>query len=398
MKVYQKFILKLLHCMTMCPVSEMTDGNNDFTGGICMSEEKTIRLNFGDKECLIAPYEYPVTPEILRHYKKLELSPSEKTQMSQFVKHISSTMENEESSQSFYAVKWPDGLPNMLTPFTDGSSYMGTLLNESGKIAAQTRLMPLNPYLLIRAGFSLLALISQIFLWSVHQKLNVINQKIDEILEFLYGDKKAELLAAISFTRYAYENFSSIMEHDGQRNATIQSLQSARMTAMQDVEFYLSDLHYRVSVDKDKRFPDKISEMERMVSKAIQSSDCLDLSIQLCMTANLLEIYYSQNYDPKYLRYVENDVENYINRCEKQMIGDFNSLKTSLDTQWRRKGGRDKEDISKLIQQVEQKLAPLMNDKGDELKAKLTTALRFLDKETECCIGADGTTYLKTEN
>ena len=398
MKVYQKFILKLLHCMTMCPVSEMTDGNNDFTGGICMSEEKTIRVNFGDKECLIAPYEYPVTPEILRHYKKLELSPSEKTQMSQFVKHISSTIENRESSQSFYAVKWPDGLPNMLTPFTDGSSYMGTLLNESGKIAAQTRLMPLNPYLLIRAGFSLLALISQIFLWSVHQKLNVINQKIDEILEFLYGDKKAELLAAISFTRYAYENFSSIMEHDGQRNATIQSLQSARMTAMQDVEFYLSDLHYRVSVDKDKRFPDKISEMKRMVSKAIQSSDCLDLSIQLCMTANLLEIYYSQNYNPKYLRYVENDVESYINRCEKQMIGDFNSLKTSLDTQWRKKGGRDKEDVSKLIQQVEQKLAPLMNDKGDELKAKLTTALRFLDKETECCIGADGTTYLKTED
>ena len=35
-----------------------------------MNKEKTIRLNFGDKECLISPYEYPVTPEILRHYKK----------------------------------------------------------------------------------------------------------------------------------------------------------------------------------------------------------------------------------------------------------------------------------------------------------------------------------------
>ena len=394
----RSLLQKLFRWMTIRPTSESTDGNNDFTGGICMNEEKTIRLNFGDKECLIAPYEYPVTPEILRHYKKLELSPSEKTQMSQFVQHISSAMENEESNQSFYAVKWPDGLPNMLTPFTDGSSYMGTLLNESGKIAAQTRLMPLNPYLLIRAGFSLLALISQIFLWSVHQKLNVINQKIDEILEFLYGDKKAELLAAISFTRYAYENFSSIMEHDGQRNATIQSLQSARMTAMQDVEFYLSDLHSRVSVGKDKRFPDRVSEMGRIVSKAIQSSDCLDLSIQLCMTANLLEIYYSQNYDPKYLRYVENDVGSYISRCEKQMIGDFNALKANLETQERKKYDKEKKQVGEMIQQVEQKLAPLMNDKGDELKAKLATALRFLDKETECCIGADGTTYLKTED
>ena len=275
---------------------------------------------------------------------------------------------------------------------------MGTLLNESGKIAAQTRLMPLNPYLLIRAGFSLLALISQIFLWSVHQKLNVINQKIDEILEFLYGDKKAELLAAISFTRYAYENFSSIMEHDGQRNATIQSLQSARMTAMQDVEFYLSDLHFTVSVDKSKEFPSKTREMQRIVEKALKSSECLDLSIQLCMTTNLLEIYYSQNYDPKYLRYVENDVGNYISRFEKQMIGDFNSLKTSLDTQWRKRRDKEKEEVVALIQRVDEKLTPLMNDKGDKLKSKLAKALHSLQKETECCISADGTTYLKTED
>lgn len=51
--------------------------------------------------------------------------------------------------------------------------------------------------------------------------MTVINQKLDEILEFLHGDKKAELISAIRFTREAYENFSSIMEHGGQRNATM---------------------------------------------------------------------------------------------------------------------------------------------------------------------------------
>ena len=38
MKVHQQFIPKLLHCMTMCLASEMTDGNNDFTGGICKGD------------------------------------------------------------------------------------------------------------------------------------------------------------------------------------------------------------------------------------------------------------------------------------------------------------------------------------------------------------------------
>ena len=73
----KSLLQKLFHWMAIRPASETTDGANDFTGGICMSEEKTIRLNFGDKERLIAPYEYPVTPEILRHYQRLELSPAQ---------------------------------------------------------------------------------------------------------------------------------------------------------------------------------------------------------------------------------------------------------------------------------------------------------------------------------
>ena len=104
--------------MTMCPVSEMTDGNNDFTGGICMSEEKTIRLNFGDKECLIAPYEYKVTPEILRHYKKLELSPAEQKRMSEFVEQMSSKMEIEVSNHPYEETECCIG--------ADGTVYLKT--------------------------------------------------------------------------------------------------------------------------------------------------------------------------------------------------------------------------------------------------------------------------------
>ena len=358
-----------------------------------MNEEKMVCLNFGDKECQISPYEHPITPEFLRHYKRLELSGAQQKQMSELADQMSATMDGIGANQSYYVLRCPDGLPNILTPFTDGSDAMSTFVKAGGKIATQASVV----YSLIRIGFSLLALIEQFFLRGIHEKLNVINRKIDEILEFLYGDKKAELLSAISFTRYAYENFSSIMEHEGQRNATIQSLQKVRMTAMQDVEFYLSDLHFTVSVDKDKRFPDRVSEIERIARKSIDQSSCLDLSIQLCMTANLLEIYYSQNYDPKYLRYVENDVGSYISRCEKQMIGDFSSLKTSLDFQWSKKYGKEKEQVGQMCEQVQEKLDSLSNDKGDELKAKLAKALRSLQKATECCIGKDGNVYLKVE-
>lgn len=318
----RSLLQKLLRWITIRPASEMTDGGHDFTGGKRMGEEKMVHLNLGDKECQIFPYEHAVAPEIVPYYKKLELSPAEKAQISAMCQQIPSMIAAGSAvgalNQAYYVAKWPNGLPHMLTPFKDGSGYMGTLFNESGKIAGQARFMPLQPYSLVLAGFTLLSFITgQFFLASINQKLTVISRKIDEILEFLYGDKRAELLAAIHFTRYAYENFSSIMEHDSQRNATIQSLQAARMTAMQDVEFYLSDLYSSVHKydAKDTRFPDKVSEMKRIVSKTLNASECLDLSIQLCMTANLLEVYYSQNYDPRYLRYVENKVSDHISLC-----------------------------------------------------------------------------------
>ena len=57
-----------------------------------MSEEKMVRLNFGNKECQIFPYEHPVAPEVLRHYKKLELSPAEKAQLAALYQQIPSIM------------------------------------------------------------------------------------------------------------------------------------------------------------------------------------------------------------------------------------------------------------------------------------------------------------------
>ena len=48
-----------------------------------------------------------------------------------------------------------------------------------------------------------------------------MNQSIDEILEFLYGDKRAELISEVGFVKAAYQNYSSIMQHEQQRFAII---------------------------------------------------------------------------------------------------------------------------------------------------------------------------------
>lgn len=82
----------------------------------------------------------------------------------------------------------------------------------------------------------------QHFLTEINGKLNMMRSSLDKILESLYGDKQAEPLSEISFTRFAYEDYGSIMEHEQQRLLTIVSLQSIRKAAMKDIEFYLADL------------------------------------------------------------------------------------------------------------------------------------------------------------
>ena len=54
-------------------------------------------------------------------------------------------------------------------------------------------------------------------------------------------------MAEMSFIKYAYENYSSIMSHEEQRIATITSLQEAKKVAMKDIEFCINDLEMTVS-------------------------------------------------------------------------------------------------------------------------------------------------------
>ena len=142
---------------------------------------------------------------------------------------------------------------------------------------------------------------------------------IDKILEFLYGDKKAELMAEVSFVKYAYQNFSSIMKFDVQRIATIGSLQSAKKVAMKDIEFYMSDLE---STANSKGSGDIVS----LVNRAFQIKESLELSMQLYGMSSILETYYAQNRELVYLEHIEAEVISYIDKCEKRMLSSFSIL------------------------------------------------------------------------
>ena len=344
--------------------------------------EKVIHFDFGDKKCEILPFESPMPPDMMPQYVKMPISESNKGQISALYQQIPALMTANALKDAYYVIKWPDGLPHKLIPFADGLGLMGIVRGERGQFGGVVRLQPLDTQALVLEAFTVMSIVtSQYFLTEINQKLSKISLTIDKILAFLHGDKKAELLSENNFVKYAHDNF----EHSEQRAATIHSIQEARKTAIQDVEFYLGDLHSAVH--------EKITDEESVVDKAFQIRQCLDLSIQLYMTANLLEVYYSQNYDPVYLEYVKTDVGSYIDKYEKQLIADFNALKMVL-LQKQAKLGK-KAVIATLIKKVTSVLDCLMNGEGNKLKAKLNDGLNEAENEVEYCIAPDGAVYLK---
>ena len=92
---------------------------------------------------------------------------------------------------------------------------------------------------------------------------------------------------------------------------------------MKDIEFYLSDLSSTVSA-KDQ------NDILTTVEKSSQIKDCLELSTQLYVMSNLLEVFFSQNYDESFLRYIEDEVVSYINKCDKRMLTSFSMLQQAL--------------------------------------------------------------------
>lgn len=319
-------------------------------------------------------------------FKKLELGSAHKIHISAFAQNIlpivaTGTMANA------YVVKFPEGLPHTLTVLKQGG--VGSMIRENGKFVGSASFYSMSAQAAIMGTFTAMSVASgQYFLAQINNEMRMMNMKLDEILEFLYGDKKAELMAEMSFIRYAYENYSSIILHEQQRIATITSLQGAKKVAMKDIEFYICDLESAIS-NKTKDY----AELESKTKKAFQIKDSLELSQQLFVMSSLLEVYYAQNQDIEYLNGVEKDILTYIDKCDKRMLSSFSSLKGIICGYKARP--MEKVDKSACECQVGNVVDSLNKGEESDMRESVRGALRASARRAEYYFNKNGEVYLK---
>ena len=319
-------------------------------------------------------------------FQKLELTSSQKIQMGGFIQQLPAIVATEALS-GMYMVQFPNGIPNTLTPLKQGG-FGSMVKGENGKFAGSASLYPVETCTAILGAFNAMSIVSgQYFLAQINNELNTMNQNIDKILQFLYGDKKAELMAEVSFVKSAYQNYSSIMEHEQQRMATIFSLQEAKKVAMKDIEFYMSDLD---SIVNTKKGSDILSRAE----KVFQIRDCLELSMQLYSMSSLLEIYYSQNYDMNYISNVEEESVIYISKCEKRMLSSFSGFLNHIQNF--KEGALKKIDKPALEKKVKLVVNQLNEGTESEMVKSIRSVIHAFEAKAEYYVNGNGDLYLKT--
>ena len=332
----------------------------------------------------------PISSINTNELSKLELSSTDKAAIVSMVRQF---MQNipDESQQKYYKVSFPEGLPNTLSVTKNGD--LSTIIRDpkTGKIVGHATLQEATSVAQVSNAFALMAAATnQYYLTEINDKLEVISQKLDHILEFLYGDKKAELLAEISFSKYAYENYSSISRYEPQVIATINSLQDGRKVAIKDIEFYIADLNYIANADY--RIP---GELDKNVERALQICRSIEMSTQLYTMNCLLEVYYSQNANLAYIEYLKNDIVAYIEKCDKRMLQDLSRLGHMLENDIKNplmiatKGPK-----AKMLKEINNIMDGLQSKKIGEKQKELLNALEAVTRKAEYVLSDSGEVYL----
>ena len=291
-----------------------------------------------------------------------------------------------------YVVRFPEGLPHTLTTLKQGG-FSTVVRGDKGKIVGSASLYPVVEQALVLGVFTAMSVASgQYFLARINNELKVINQKLDDILAFLYGDKRVELLSEVTFAKYAHQNYRAIMGCEHQKIATITSLQEAKKVAIKDIEFYLNDLNVKTNLRKN------ISQEEKdaLANELFQMKSSLELSMQLYVMSTLLEIYYAQNFDTEYLTFLEEDIASFIEKCNNYMLSSFAKLEgtfagdKSLFARFAPKG-----DKSPNEQKIGNLIDELKNSDGLVTRKTIQSAFLKMKQGSTYYFSTDGNVYVE---
>lgn len=231
--------------------------------------------------------------------------------LSNAIHHV---LNGDKAVSGIYRVTIPNG--GTLAKFKDGSAYLGSVLDEAGKVGGgQARLNPLvcDPTTMFMA----------VALVSVEKKLDTIQETQQEILEFLKQKEKSNLQANMSFlssilSDYKY-NWNNAQYISGSHIKVLDIKQSSEQSIVFARNQIKSRMHKKQLIYSE-------NDVKKIINKVSSEFSDYRLALYTFAMSSFAEVMLLQNYDHAYLDKVINNLENFSNEYRELYIKAFDKL------------------------------------------------------------------------
>ena len=157
------------------------------TQNSCQALELMRQSGYFDME----PCEKALDLEDAAKFTRLDIVPAQQMQISALMQSVPLAAAAGTLSNT-YSVTFPEGLPHTLTKLKQGG-WGSMLRGADGKIAGSASFYQMSAQAAMLGAFTAMSVATgQYFMAQIHRELKMISLKMDKILEFLYGEKKAE--------------------------------------------------------------------------------------------------------------------------------------------------------------------------------------------------------------
>lgn len=363
-------------------------------GGINMSEQNSENNHKETQAFLqdlqerhgfrITPCQSDLELDDKEGFEMLKLTSEQKMQISELLQYVPAVAATGAMAGA-YTVSFPQGLPHTLMKLKQGG-FGSQIVDMAGKkgILGSASFYPMVAQATVYGVFTAMSIATgQFFLVQINKELRMINQKLDEILKYLYEEKKAELLSEVFFIKYACDNYDSIMSDEAQRMATISSIQQAKKIAMKDIEFYIKYLESKIESNAKQKFDTLVKLKDEEI---IPNADNLEMSLQLYCMSSIMEVYYARNFENTYVEYVENNINDYVDYCSKNERSFFDKMDGYFKSKVQKNQKQELPDLSDQKKRI---------DDSENYMKKMSAILKSTNKSAEYYIKKDGSIYYK---
>lgn len=255
-----------------------------------------------------------------------------------------------QSSSGLFRIQYPNGVAGYLS--RHGNGYLSSLHDfDTGKIIDHATYVPVEKSFTLFKTFQALSIItSQYYLHEINQQLSEIQNKLDRVLDFLYDDKSCEIYSYAKTVFGIYTNYSVIMKSETHRSSSLVLVQSAKIVAEKNIQFYYRDMNRIVSSLDGKGS----SKNESAINNLRDDLSNYNQSMNLYGICTILEILLSQSFEKSYLESLHEELKSHIN-VHNIVVSKLQGKLEQIDTvQARAVLKRNSPHLDELISNVEE--------------------------------------------